>query len=183
MSKVPAAAEPTLPRATASLAAQLARALGERRWARGRPRRSALIIRLHTTLNEEIAELKSTLATLRHQQAALAEVRQYLEGTGTPVARSAGRPSRRPRRPESRGTIVFNTLKSLGGVQRAETIVEVIHHRYPTLGGPTYRTQVYQLLGTDPRIERVGRGLYQIRASEGPTDSMNPVPEPAHPVP
>lgn len=132
-------------------------------WRRGRRDRRTALGQAEARLKSEIQELRGTLAQRRKALGALSEVRGYLDGSITPP----------PRRRSNKGPAiagrkvnadrVLEVLKSLGGIQRADTIVQSLRRRYPGFGGANPRTQAYQILRTDARIERVGRGLYKLR--------------------
>lgn len=118
--------------------------------------------RLRLELEADQAQIQSQLQLKR---AALEEVRQLrslLEDTPATQPGSNIRLAMR-RRPGSNADLVVEELRALGGIQRAEHVIAAVLRRYPTFGGDTGRTQIYQILGHDPRIERVGRGLYKAR--------------------
>lgn len=140
---------------------RLRQALTQATWKSHTATHQVLIERLALGLTEEIDVLEAELADLQQALAEAHEIRQFLTGQKTAPVRShteAG-PGLRP----SNADLVLEILRSLGGIQRAETVVEVMRHRYPGVGGATMRTQVYHILGHDERIERVGRGLYKAR--------------------
>lgn len=140
---------------------RMRQALTHAAWKSHAAAHQVLIERLVMGLTEEIEALEVELADLQLALAEAHEIRQFLTGQQAAPVRS--HTDNGPRLRPSNADLVLEILRSLGGIQRAETVVEVMRHRYPGVGGATMRTQVYHILGHDERIERAGRGLYKAR--------------------
>ena len=109
---------------------------------------------------DEIALLEASLRSRRAQLALVPELHALLRD---PHAAASAR-RRKPRGGGGRNAaIVVQALQSLGGEARAAAIVLAVKRHHPEFGGRSFRTQIYQILRTDPRIERLARGRYRLR--------------------
>jgi len=140
------------------------RELSDGIWRRTRSDRREGLRLLTRELELELDALRATLRNRRLALAGLQEIRGLLEGRIAPKRdghrkRSAAGIGIKPGNAE----LVLTVLRGLGGIQRADTIVQAIRRRHPSFGGASFRTQIYQILRTDARVERVGRGLYKAK--------------------
>lgn len=129
--------------------------------------RAIRLDRLAAQWEAELTELETELATRRTMLAEVGQLRDLLSGKRSAPVRRQRLPARRSRRPGGNASLVVSVLQELGGSQAARAILAAVHERDPGFGGTSWRQQVYQILRTDPQIEKVGRGLYRLR--ETPT--------------
>ncbi|MEO7992790.1 MAG: hypothetical protein ABI743_00190 [bacterium] len=128
--------------------------------------------KLYASLENEIAELEQTLEQRRAALDKLAEIK-VLAG-GAPARRRGGRrpgagrkakaapakAAKRSPRGANRDRVV-QVLHEMG-TARAVEIANEVKDRYPDFGGTSYKTQVFAILQKEPRIEKIGRGLYKV---------------------
>ena len=153
------------PRRPRAFLRQLKRELSVAAWRRPSGDRRESLRRLTQEVEAQLEQLRQALEDRRRALQELQQVRGLIDGSITPK-----RESRRSRtgvdsggRKPGNAELVLAVIRGLGGIQRADTIVQAIRRRHPGFGGASFRTQVYQILRTDPRIQKVGRGLYKAK--------------------
>ncbi|HYE76893.1 MAG TPA: hypothetical protein VEI97_02810 [bacterium] len=126
--------------------------------------------KLQESLEAEILELEETLEARRAALEKLHEIKALAGGDSLRRRGGRGRGRGRGREEAPRGRSprgenrerVYQVLKQMGTAERAVNIANAVREQYPDFGGSSFKTQVFQILQKDPRIEKVGKGLYRV---------------------